>query len=143
MTRINLGISPQELSDKHLLAEYRELPRMCTYAQQVVCGHGYYSPPKHFTLGTGHMKFFLPYGCYLKNRWHQLVAELRYRHINAILEWREYPQSLCIRALPVEEELRGRALLKERILSRIQTSKRPHKWTNRPTPEWIICVNGN
>lgn len=142
MTRINLGISPEELSDKHLLAEYRELPRMCRYAQQLAARDLPWDRPEHFTLGTGHVKFFLPYGYYLKTRWHQLVTELRYRSMKPVLDWREYPTFLCSRVLPVEEEVRARPLLQERIIIRIKQSKRPHKWTNRPTPDWVICGNG-
>jgi deoxyribonuclease (pyrimidine dimer) len=54
MTRINI-IDPLLLSNKHLFAEYRELPRIFSYVEK----HGI--PTKissTYTLGTGHVKFF-------------------------------------------------------------------------------------
>lgn len=51
MTRINL-IPPEQLHRKHLLAEYRELPRVFALARPN--GEG----PKQYTMGKGHVVFF-------------------------------------------------------------------------------------
>lgn len=51
MTRINC-VPVEELTDKHLLAEYRELPRIFNLARAVE------DAPTEYVLGTGHMKFF-------------------------------------------------------------------------------------
>ena len=56
MTRINCGISPDELPDKILLAELREIKRIPNAIQK-----GRYSLdgiPDQFKLGTGHVKLF-------------------------------------------------------------------------------------
>lgn len=77
MTRINL-VPVEELSDQHLFAEYRELPRMADYALKAkspVIG-------KQFTLSTGHMKFFLNKSSWLEDRHKRLTAECLRRKIN-------------------------------------------------------------
>lgn len=73
MTRINCGISPAELSDKHLLAEHREIKRVPNLVKS-----GRYSmegQPSGFTLGTGHVKFFYDKLGYLLGRYKQLHGE--------------------------------------------------------------------
>lgn len=73
MTRINLGVKPSELCNKHLLAEHREIKRIPN-----VIKSGRYSLeniPKHFTLGKGHVKFFYNKLLFLKNRYISLYNE--------------------------------------------------------------------
>ena len=56
MTRINVGIPPAELTDKHLLAEHREIKRIPNCIAK-----GKYNMegiPDKFKLGKGHVKFF-------------------------------------------------------------------------------------
>lgn len=72
MTRINC-IPVQELTDRHLLAEYRELPRVFALARP--CPEA----PSCYTLGTGHIKFFYDKLLYLQRRQVALVAEMRRR----------------------------------------------------------------
>jgi deoxyribonuclease (pyrimidine dimer) len=79
MTRINL-VPVIELSDQHLLAEYRELPRMFSFAKKTI--KGIEDIPKSFTLGKGHMSFFLNKPNYLEDRHKQLKSELLSRGIN-------------------------------------------------------------
>ena len=74
MTRINC-VPVEELTDKHLLAEYRELPRIFALAKYT------YDAPKQYVLGTGHMKFFYDKLEYLVKRQIQLVAELQKRGV--------------------------------------------------------------
>lgn len=54
MTRINL-IAPALLTNKQLLAEYRELPRILN---RVAAGKTYKNIPAQFTMGAGHESFF-------------------------------------------------------------------------------------
>ena len=82
MTRINLGIKPSELCNKHLLAEHRELKRIPNIIKS-----GRYSLnniPKHFTLGKGHVKFFYNKLLYLKKRYFQLHKECLKRGFHVI-----------------------------------------------------------
>ena len=73
MTRINL-VPPQELCDQHLLAEYRELPRVITLARIID------DVPRHFILGTGHVMFFYNKMTFLLRRYNSIVRELRKRN---------------------------------------------------------------
>jgi deoxyribonuclease (pyrimidine dimer) len=75
MTRINC-IPPEELVNKHLLAEYRELPRIFALAR------GVDKPPKAYTLGTGHMLFFYDKLTFLVNRQQLIINELLKRKFN-------------------------------------------------------------
>lgn len=69
MTRINC-IPVSELTDKHLIAEYRELPRVFKLAR--VCPEA----PKEYTMGAGHVKFFYDKLIWCVYRQHQLVSEM-------------------------------------------------------------------
>lgn len=57
MSRINYGVEPWRLTDEHLLAEHREIKRICHYYEQWSKKPS--EIPKHFCLGTGHVKFFV------------------------------------------------------------------------------------
>lgn len=80
MTRINIGIKPSELCDKHLLAEHREIKRIPNIIKS-----GRFSLdniPKHFTLGTGHVRFFYNKLLFLKNRYISIHKECIRRGFN-------------------------------------------------------------
>lgn len=86
MTRINC-IPVTELVGKHLVAEYRELPRVFTLAGKSFNKHmnlltGTLTMPKappEYTLGTGHVVFFYRRLEYLYNRYLALVKEMQAR----------------------------------------------------------------
>lgn len=138
MTRINLGIMPQELCDQHLVAEYRELPRMFTFANDRLKKYNSAGPcPSSFTLNTGHMSYFIPYGTFLSTRWKELCLEMDYRGIVVNLKWRGYP-SQFMNDIDNSEKMKGRLHLIERIKTRISTMKRKPLWTNRFMPSWVI-----
>ena len=73
MTRINI-VPVEELCDQHLLAEWRELPRMRSYAEKTQKPAS--AIPARYTLGEGHMTFFLDKGVFLERRHAELTAEL-------------------------------------------------------------------
>lgn len=77
MTRINV-VPVTELCDQHLLAEWRELPRMANFARN--CKDMVW--PEDYVLGAGHMKFFLDKGVFLERRHAQLTEELLRRGFN-------------------------------------------------------------
>lgn len=72
MTRINV-VPPSELHSKHLLAEYRELPRVFGLAR--VCPDA----PKQYTMGKGHVTFFYDKLQFLVERFSAIVHELDQR----------------------------------------------------------------
>jgi len=74
MTRINV-IPPAHLTDQHLIAEYRELPRVFRLAQAWV-DRGKPGPiPARYTLGAGHVRFFYPRTGWLAARQALLIDE--------------------------------------------------------------------
>lgn len=75
MTRINV-VAPADLTDEHLFAEWRELPRVFTLAAGSPAGR---AVPPAYTLGTGHMLFFLPRLGWLGRRHADLTRELARR----------------------------------------------------------------
>jgi hypothetical protein len=79
MTRINC-VPVRELHDKHLLAEYRELPRVFKLAYAAYArGEGPAAHPAEYTLGKGHVKFFYTRLWWLAQRFDQIYLELRQR----------------------------------------------------------------
>lgn len=82
MTRINIGIPPAYLSDKHLIAEHRELVRIPNNIAKGRCNLN--DIPKRFKLGEGHVRFFYNKLEYLRLRYDQLYYECRNRGINVV-----------------------------------------------------------
>ena len=95
MTRINVGIPPDELINQHLIAEHREIKRIPNCIAK-----GKYNMegiPDKFKLGTGHVKFFYNKLLYLKNRYISLYNECIKRGFNVqnyIAAWDNVPQEL-------------------------------------------------
>lgn len=82
MTRINC-IPPSELTREHLVAEYRELPRIFGMVRGMI-ERGVTDPaladiPPDYRMGTGHMKFFTDKLGYLLKRQKALIAEMQAR----------------------------------------------------------------
>lgn len=92
MTRINC-IDPVLLTDQHLIAEYRELPRALTLAAGVAVNIVMHDSialdeakhklrallPSQYTMGTGHVKFFYDKTRFLFHRHQALVNEMKRR----------------------------------------------------------------
>lgn len=80
MTRINI-VPPQQLCDQHLLAEYRELPRVFKLSKNNPKAH----IPKTYRLGPGHVTFFYDKLKWLRTRHASIVEELSRREFNVKL----------------------------------------------------------
>lgn len=118
MTRINC-IPVEELHDKHLIAEYRELPRVFKLAKPGV------PIPEKYVLGTGHVKFFYNKLHWLYTRQKQLVAEMKRRGFNPKFD----PEYLTTAAanpyhglyggwfVPEEAKALNRARINERLIA--------------------------
>lgn len=81
MTRINC-IPPAELVSRHLVAEYRELPRVFALVRAAIArGERPDDPrnPRDYRLGAGHVRFFYSRLGYLAKRQAALVAEMQAR----------------------------------------------------------------
>jgi deoxyribonuclease (pyrimidine dimer) len=79
MTRINV-IEPKQLTDQHLMAEYRELPMVGSALKRSIRSkNGVPKIPSKYTLNTGHVTFFYNLGAYLERRYKSLIDELNNR----------------------------------------------------------------
>jgi len=116
MTRINAGIQPQRLSDRHLLAEHREIKRI---PNQIAKGrYNLEGQPEKFCLGPGHVKFFYDKLGYLFIRYQKLHHECKRRGFQVqdwSGAWRDVPPSLMNDWIP---EGWVTQLLEERIRER-------------------------
>lgn len=82
MTRINC-VPVEELVREHLIAEYRELPRifpLITAAYERGESPTDKRNPLEYRLGTGHVRFFYNKLEYLRQRHKQLVREMHKRN---------------------------------------------------------------
>jgi deoxyribonuclease (pyrimidine dimer) len=84
MTRINV-VPVSELSRQHLVAEYRELPRLFALVGKAIDrGETPRDPrnPDAYTLGKGHVRFFYSRMRYILNRNAELFDEMIFRGYN-------------------------------------------------------------
>lgn len=129
MTRINSAIHVKCLTDEHLLAEHREIKRLPYNLQQAIKSGNIKHIPEKFTLGKGHIMFFLNKMEFVYNRYVNVYCEAKGRgfevqsfadnfnkqDINLQNYWNPY--------LPTNEE---KQLLIERITERINNSTKKH-----------------
>lgn len=112
MTRINV-IPPELLSNAHLMAEYRELPRIFTSVRKSLDKYGLQYTIKDindsYCLGKGHVKFFYNKLPWIFNRYLLLINELLSRGykldpelFNKIINDNEYFLLSCSDLLKVE-----------------------------------------
>ncbi len=76
MTRINL-IPAKLLLDQHLMAEKKEINQLAGQMQKSLRSpnFNYYRLPQAYTLGTGHVRFWYPYGVFIRNRHREIYDE--------------------------------------------------------------------
>lgn len=122
MTRINVGVHPSELCDQHLVAEYRELPRIWNFRPK--------SPaPPHFCLGRGHVLWCAQYPGMLANRYLELVAEMRHRGFR--VSYPLPPAWAVGGAWPGRDEMRMASSIVRRRLGERLREMRWVRWTRR------------
>lgn len=125
MTRINAGIKPAILCDQHLLAEYREIIRVFDLYRKSKQKNKFSKIPTNFTLGTGHVLFFINKLQFIENRFKKLKNELIYRNyiptINLDIEDIRLDSEYFQDWEPTENT---KELLKNRIIERINSMKK-------------------
>ena len=102
MTRINL-VYPSALTRQHLIAEYRELPRIKNLHPRIS-----YNIPNSYRMGSGHVLFFMDKGLWLIDRYDQLVCEMQNRgyHVSyPELDLSHWPESMMNDWEPSKEEI--------------------------------------
>lgn len=131
MTRINT-IGPSYLTDKHLVAEYRELPRVFMLITKWARTGCRGKRPKHFTLGAGHVRFFYDKPDWLVARFYSLVAEMRDRGFT--VNHPHPPEFLRVRSVAwvPDKAARLRCWLRLRERERAQR----HRWRGEEVEEW-------
>ena len=117
MTRINAGVDPSELTRQHLLAEHREIKRI---PNMVLNGRiGLDNIPDEFSLGRGHVKFFVDKLGYLLTRYSAIRDECYkrgYRVEDYSGAWNGIPEVLMGQWIPTEEAIQ---LIRDRIADRL------------------------
>ena len=122
MSRINAGIPPKELTDRHLIAEHREIKRIPNIIKKGKLSGA--DAPAEFTLGTGHIKFFYDKQQYLLDRYKALYAECLRRGFNVqdySTAWEGLPPELMNNYTPTP---RDRKIVRARIAERLEAMKK-------------------
>lgn len=135
MTRINSAINVRCLTDEHLLAEHREIKRLPYCFGKAIASGSVKRIPDKFTLGRGHVLFFLDKMFFVLDRYIRIRDECKRRGLR-VTDYLEnfftnsIPDSFKQNYTPTEEE---RQLLIGRITERIMQSKKK-SWHYRGQP---------
>ena len=135
MTRINL-VPPEELSDQHLVAEYREIFMVGSSLQRSLRSPNWEktkeSIPKKFTLNKGHVKFFYDKGKYLSERYDVLIKEMKRRKMrpdpSRTFKKEQWPDELFNTWKPNDYDLK---VVRTRIDMKIKLKPDWYKWNGK------------
>lgn len=135
MTRINV-VPVEELSDQHLIAEYRELPRC------IKQNFNLQNAPKNYILGMGHVKWAASHPSFLLDRYCNLCDEM---------DWRGFQVNYTYTDLALLAAKLGKTfnkysnyeikekdieLNKNRLIEKYRLKPDFYKWTNRKKPKY-------
>ena len=132
MTRINI-VHPSELTDQHLIAEYRDIFMVGSSLQRSLKSKNWNPKdiPIKFTLNTGHVKFFYDKGKYLFKRYDELRIEMKARGMNPddtrVFKREQWPDELWNDWTPSLEDYK---LIRQRIEDRINMKPNWYRKTN-------------
>jgi len=133
MTRINI-VEPSELTDQHLVAEYREIFMVGSSLQRSLKSKSWdiNSIPNRYTLNTGHVKFFYNKGKYLYKRYSDLRKEMRSRGMNPdssrVFKREQWPDELWNDWMPRVEDYK---IIRQRIEEKIRMKPNWYRKTNK------------
>ena len=120
MTRINL-VPVWELADQHLIAEWRELPRIFGLVKKKLDEGKPIIISENYTMGTGHVRFFYDKLLFLQKRHQALVKEAQKRGFKITLtkkiSLKSFPKEYCQDFIPSELDLK---ISQQRILEKLQ-----------------------
>lgn len=140
MTRINL-VPPEELTDQHLFAEWREIKMVPKSLARSIKARGVQGVlrmvPREFTLNTGHVSFFYDKGAYLATRYDELTDELVSRGVNFNREAEFDPDKVYLhhaahffgRYTPTEQALQ---IIRQRIAEKIAMKPQWYRYKGQP-----------
>tara|TARA_R110002020_G_scaffold278719_1_gene494108 strand:- start:38 stop:526 length:489 start_codon:yes stop_codon:yes gene_type:complete len=134
MTRINI-IPPSELSDQHLIAEYREItmvPGMLKRTLNSKVGLNINKIKKEYTLNEGHVYFFYDKGEYLDKRYTKLVDEMKSRGFKPNPD-RRFPSEVFIEGLYNDwlPTLKEQCIIRQRIKEKIEKKPNWYRFTKK------------
>jgi hypothetical protein len=135
MTRINVGIAPTNLPDELLLAELREIKRL-PYFKRTLKDQ---TSPSEFTLGKGHIKFFMTRLRYAKERYKRLREEAERRGF-CVTDFSQNFEGLGEDEEEWKPGTEDRKIIQERICQRVRESKKKvwHYYGRRITKEEVV-----
>jgi deoxyribonuclease (pyrimidine dimer) len=137
MTRINADISPEALTDQHLMAEWREIkmvPKALLRALKTKSvSEVLKSVPKKFCLNTGHVRHFYDKMQFLANRYDALTKELIRRGYeidsSRHMDFEGIPYVFFKNASYSSED---RKIVKERIETRVSEKPTFYRMNSKP-----------
>ena len=137
MTRINL-VDPSELSDQHLVAEYREIFMVGSSLQRSLKSKNWEKTlaniPKKYTLNKGHVTFFYNKGKYLYKRYELLIEEMKNRGMNPDSERKfkteQWPDELLNDWEPEPDDYN---VIRARIKEKIEMKPEWYRFTKNKT----------
>ena len=135
MTRINL-INPSELSDQHLIAEYREIFMIGSALQRSLKSRNWNKTkatiPEEFTLNVGHVRFFYDKGKYLNKRYLKLIREIQARGMKPNpkrkFKKEQQPNDLYQDWEPTPKDIE---LIKARIIEKLKQKIKWYRWASK------------
>ena len=133
MTRINI-INPNELTDQHLIAEYREIFMVAGSLRRTLAsklGYQKNKVPRNYTLNSGHVYFFYDKGKYLHKRYEEIIKEMERRGFNPSND-RPFPEKIFIDNNLYNDwnpSLEDYKIIRERINSKIDEKPMWYKKT--------------
>ena len=133
MTRENL-IPVYELSDQHLLAEYKEIVRAILQSINII------NAPTIYCLGKGHVKWAAKYGLFTILRYRKIINELHYRGFKTnykasdLLKFAKNNNRSLLNYTPTAKDI---LISKNRIIEKIKQKPNWYKWTNRNIPRYL------
>lgn len=125
MTRINSGIKPSDLTNKHLFAEYREIIRIPNAVLKNLNKNKNRNLPEEFKLGTNHVLYFYNKIQYLHNRFLSIKNELKKRNYNNLSINDEsflklkYEANMLYNDININEQNKHAKIVVHRIIDRL------------------------
>lgn len=126
MTRINSAIPVKCLTDEHLLAKHREIKRLPYCLRKAIVSGSINKIPVKFTLGKGHVLFFLDKMSFVLGRYSEIYYELIHRGFD-VQDYSDNWEGIDSKYLNNHNcNLEEKKLLINRITERIMNSKKKY-----------------
>ncbi len=134
MTRINL-VPVEELSDQHLVSEYKELPRCIK--QDIDTSNA----PERYKLGKNHMRWAKKHSHFLIIRYSKLCAEMTFRGFKVNYPYKDlfdyflHNCKSCDNNIYIKNKT-DITLSRQRLIFKYNLKPDWYRWTNRMKPRY-------